>query len=412
MGNVVTKGQDNRSGFWLNISSRITELLGANLFGTPKWGALSITLPNGRTRTIGDRTSKNHAHLKLNNLKLFSQIKKRGTVGFASSYMRGDIESNDLVNVFRFFLKNKELFDKAGKGLIKRAAHDLAFHLSRKNTKQGARKNIAEHYDLGNDFYSLWLDPSMTYSSAFFENESQTLEQAQIAKFQKVATMAGIKQGASVFEIGCGWGGFAKFLAQQYKAKTYGVSLSNQQLKYARDIIENEGLEDLASFHFEDYRDGEGEYDNVCSIEMIEAVGEEHWGEYFSSVHDRLKIGGKAAIQAITISEDNFAHYKNHPDFIQRYIFPGGMLLTKQAMYEQGKIAGLELEQSEFFAKSYARTLAIWRENFIAQWEKIKALGFDEEFKRKWIYYLSYCEAGFDEGIIDVGIYQYKKSEK
>ena len=301
------------------------------------------------------------------------------------------------------------MFNKAGMGLIKRAAHDLAYHLSRANTKQGAKKNIAEHYDLGNDFYSLWLDESMSYSSGIFENDEQNLMQAQIAKYHKVAQIAGVKNGAKVFEIGCGWGGLAQVLAQDYDAQTYGISLSNEQLKYARARMKHLGLENKASFHFEDYRDSKGQYDNVCSIEMIEAVGEEHWELYFKAVHDLLKLNGTAAIQAITIDEKDFENYKQHPDFIQRYIFPGGMLLTKQAMFEQGKKAGLQLEASVNFALSYAKTLRTWRKNFLAQWDKIKMLGFDEKFKRKWIYYLSYCEAGFIEGTIDVGIYGYRK---
>ncbi len=412
-------------GLWTRIGSRLTEWIGGLLLTSPKWGALSITFPNGKIKILGNKNSKRIAYIKLNNFKLFNKIRKRGTLGFASAYMSGDIESDDLTFLFRFFLKNRDIFDQAGKGWVRRAAHDLTYHLSRANSKEKARENISEHYDLGNDFYSLWLDPSMTYSSAFFENENQTLEQAQIAKYHKVADLAGITAGvsgkrakrvtatnkktSSVFEIGCGWGGFAEIVAKDYQANIYGISLSKQQLKYSKARIKRLGLGNSTSFHFEDYRDSVGQFDCVCSIEMIEAVGQEHWPAYFRAVHDLLKPNGLAAIQAITINESSFIDYKKAPDFIQRYIFPGGMLLTKQAMYEQGKKAGLKLEQSVNFAKSYAKTLALWRENFIKQWPKIKELGFDEEFKRKWIYYLSYCEAGFDDGVIDVGIYQYRR---
>ncbi len=408
--------QDKRNtniGLGVRIGSRLTEWIGGLLLTSPKWGALSITLPNGKTKLLGSKNSKRIAYLKLNNFKLFNKIRKRGTLGFASAYMNGDIESDDLTSLFRFFLKNRDIFDQAGKGWIRRAAHDLAYHLSRANSKETAKENISEHYDLGNDFYELWLDPSMTYSSALFEDENQTLEQAQIAKYHKVADLAGVtptsEKTISVFEIGCGWGGFAEIIAKDYQANIYGISLSKQQLKYAKARIKRLGLGNSASFNFEDYRDSVGQFDCVCSIEMIEAVGEEHWPAYFKAVYDLLKPSGLAAIQAITINESNFLDYKKAPDFIQRYIFPGGMLLTKQAMKQQGKQAGLELIEQENFGRSYAKTLALWRKNFLRQWPRIKTLGFDEKFKRKWIYYLSYCEAGFDDGVIDVGIYKYRR---
>ncbi len=410
MGSYEVKNEDKKAcGFWLNIGSRIVEWVGGFLLGTPSWGALSIVFPNARIATIGNKNDDNHAKLKLNNLKLFGSIRRRGTLGFSSAYMRGDIESEDLTALFTFFLKNRNLFEKAGKGWVGRAASDLAYHLSRANSRHQAKENIAEHYDLGNDFYALWLDKSMTYSSAIFNADNQTLTQAQNTKYQKVADLAGIKKGAWVFEIGSGWGGFAQFIAKEYQANLYGISLSKEQIKYAKQRIKNLSLDNLASFHFEDYRDSVGQFDNVCSIEMIEAVGEERWPEYFKAVYNLLKPNGTAAIQAITINENDFFEYRANPDFIQRYIFPGGMLLTKQAMATQGKRAGLELIGQETFGASYAKTLREWRKNFITQWPKIKALGFDEKFKQKWIYYLSYCEAGFDNGVIDVGIYQYSK---
>ena len=293
--------------------------------------------------------------------------------------------------------------------MFRRAANDLAYHMSRPNTKEGSRQNISEHYDLGNDFYAEWLDPSMTYSSAVFTSADQGLEDAQRAKYHRVADMAGVKPGSSVLEIGCGWGGFAEAVARDYGAELYGITLSREQLKYGQDRLARQGLDNLATLKFEDYRDTRGQFDHIGSIEMIEAVGFEHWPAYFKTLFDRLKPGGTAAIQAITIEEADFEAYKSGPDFIQRYIFPGGMLMTKAAMREQAHRVGLVLENVENFRLSYARTLKLWRDRFLERWSVIAPLGYDEAFRRKWVYYLSYCEAGFAEGAIDVGIYQYRK---
>jgi cyclopropane-fatty-acyl-phospholipid synthase len=330
-------------------------------------------------------------------------------VGFAHAYMRGDVEVDDLTSLFRYFLQNRNEFQPQGAGWFGRAAHDLAYHLSRANTIDGSKDNISEHYDLGNDFYAEWLDPSMTYSSAYYTADDQPLEDAQHAKYRRVAEMAGVQPGDSVLEIGCGWGGFAETVAKHIGASVYGITLSKEQLAYAQDRIAKQGLDNLATFHFEDYRQTRGQFDRVGSIEMIEAVGEEHWPSYFQTIFDRLKAGGTAAIQAITISEKDFEGYRSTPDFIQRYIFPGGMLLTKTAMAEQAKRVGLILENVDNFRLSYAKTLRLWRERFLERWEIIRKMGFDEQFRRKWVYYLSYCEAGFMEGSIDVGIYQYRK---
>ncbi len=334
---------------------------------------------------------------------------ERGTVGFAQSYIDGDVEIDDLTTLFRYFLQNRDVLDGPENSWYGRAAADIAYHLSRHNSKEGAKKNISEHYDLGNDFYAEWLDPTMTYSSAYYTSEDQPLEEAQRAKYRRVAEMAGVREGESVLEIGCGWGGFAETVARDFNAVVYGITLSVEQLKFALERLHRQGLDNHATLHLEDYRDTKGQFDHVASIEMIEAVGEEHWPSYFKTVHDRLKPGGTAAIQAITINEEDFHDYRARPDFIQRFIFPGGMLLTKTAMKEQGAKVGLILENVDTFRLSYARTLALWRERFLERWHVIKRLGYSEEFKRKWLYYLAYCEAGFTEGSIDVGIYQYRK---
>ena len=394
---------------WTNLLSGLAAWLVRRLIGRPRRGAVTITFPNGRTRTFGDPASGEHAILKLKNFKVVSKTLRRGTVGFAQAYMDGDVEIEDLTALFRYFLQNRDVLDRPGDSWYGKAAQDVAYHLSRQNSKEGAKKNISEHYDLGNDFYAEWLDPSMTYSSALFTSEEQSLEEAQRAKYHRVADLAGVRAGDTVLEIGCGWGGFAETVARDYKAVLHGITLSQEQLRYARDRLARQGLDTLASLHFEDYRDTRGEFDHVASIEMIEAVGEAHWPTYFQAVHDRLKPGGTAAIQAITIDEADFEIYRSTPDFIQRYIFPGGMLLTKSAMREQAERVGLVLERAENFRLSYARTLRLWRDRFLERWSEIARLGYDEHFRRKWEYYLCYCEAGFLEGSIDVGIYRYRR---
>ena len=395
--------------FWSNVTSGIAAWFVERLIGRPKQGAVTITFPNGKSRTYGKPGTGEHPSLIVHNFSMVSETLRRGTVGFAHAYMREDVEVDDLTSLFRYFLQNRNEFQPKGQGWFGRATQDIAYHMSRANTVDGSKENISEHYDLGNDFYSEWLDLSMTYSSALYTSDTQSLEDAQHTKYRRVAEMAGVKQGESVLEIGCGWGGFAETVAKDFGATLYGITLSAEQLKYGQDRLARQGLDNLATLHFEDYRHTEGQFDHIGSIEMIEAVGEENWPSYFQTVHDRLKPGGTAAIQAITISEADFEGYRSTPDFIQRYIFPGGMLLTKAAMLEQGKRVGLMLENVENFRLSYAKTLKLWRERFLDRWETIRKLGFDEQFRRKWVYYLSYCEAGFMEGSIDVGIYQYRR---
>jgi cyclopropane-fatty-acyl-phospholipid synthase len=395
---------------WTHITSSVMGWFATRLIGRPKIGAVTITFPNGAVRTYGTPGTGEHPRLLVRNFSMIPETLRRGTVGFAHAYMRGDVEVDDLTALFRYFLQNRAVFQPREGSLFGRAAADVAYHLSRSNTLEGSKENISEHYDLGNAFYAEWLDPTMTYSSAIFADlKNQPLDEAQRDKYRRVAEMAGVKPGDSVLEIGCGWGGFAETVAKEIGATVYGITLSREQLAFAQQRIARQGLDNLATFHFEDYRHTQGQYDHIGSIEMIEAVGEEHWPSYFKTVADRLKAGGTAAIQAITINEADFPGYRDNPDFIQRYIFPGGMLLTKKAMEEQGKRVGLVLEQVDTFRHSYAETLRRWRERFLERWHTIKAMGFDEQFRRKWVYYLSYCEAGFDEGTIDVGIYQYRK---
>ena len=371
-------------------------------------GSLTVRIPGGREITFGHEATGPQAKLILHDYSVIRAGLKRGGLGFAESYMAGRVDTPDLTKLFDFFISNFEALRAAGGSLFKMRLPDRLWHLLRDNSRKGSKRNIEAHYDLGNDFYALWLDPSMTYSSAIFATADEDLEKAQLRKYDHVLKAIDAKQGDRVLEIGCGWGGFAERAAQK-GLHVHGITLSHEQLAFTRARMERLGLADRSEFEIRDYRDTQGQYDKVASIEMIEAVGESHWPSYFRTIHDRLKPGGLAAVQAITIAEPFFADYRRKVDFIQRYIFPGGMLLTPATIAEQAEKAGLKLAGVETFADGYARTLQIWRQRFEAAWPQIAKLGFDERFRRMWRYYLCYCESGFAERTIDVGIYRIEK---
>ena len=370
-------------------------------------GRLDLTLPSGTVLTLGGTEPGEQAELTLYNFKVLWAGMRRAQLGFFERYMAGDVESKNPTAFFRFYLQNRKGLDDAS-GLFTNSVFDKIWHRLRDNTHQGSRENISAHYDLGNEFYKQWLDDTMTYSSAVFDGKANSLEAGQKLKYQKVMELAEVKPGSKVLEIGCGWGGFAETAAKA-GATLRGISLSKEQLAFANTRMEREKLTDKAELVFEDYRDTTGVFDAIASIEMIEAVGELHWPTYFTTLFNRLKPGGAAAIQGITILEENYPAYRTGVDFIQRYVFPGGMLLTKELMREQARKAGLLLEKIECFGLSYAETLRQWRLRFEAAWPKIEPLGFDERFKKLWTLYLCYCEAGFAEGVIDVGIYKIRK---
>jgi cyclopropane-fatty-acyl-phospholipid synthase len=273
-----------------------------------------------------------------------------------------------------------------------------------------SRRNIAVHYDLGNEFYQHWLDPSMTYSAGLFSSRDRTLEQAQNAKLDRVITLLDLNDGDRVLEIGCGWGSLAERMIERHDCRVTGVTLSARQFDFAQRRLRNRGLAGRSSIRLQDYRDVRGTYDRIVSIEMLEAVGQAYWPTYFEKLRDRLRPGGAAVIQVITIDEDRFEDYRRRPDFIQKYIFPGGMLPTIEIIERETAKAGLSLVGKEFFADSYARTLEEWRRRFLDSWTEIEALGFDERFKRTWEYYLAYCQAGFETGIVNVGLYKIIRS--
>ncbi|NOT71610.1 MAG: class I SAM-dependent methyltransferase [Hyphomicrobium sp.] len=379
-------------------------------FGETTRGRLDVILPSGLHVMLG-RDATPPARVTLHTYRAIWRLATRGSIGLAESYMRSEIDTPDLACVLRFCIKNYNSLEQAGGGVFKPRFSDILWHRRRNNTRQGSRRNIAAHYDLGNAFYALWLDPGMTYSSAIFRSREQTLSAAQDEKYRVVLDQLDLKRGDTLLEIGCGWGGLAE-RAIGRGAHVTGLTLSAEQLSFARQRLAAKGCAANADLRFQDYRDTDGTFDAIASVEMIEAVGEAHWPDYFAALAKCLKPGGSAAVQAITIDERFFEAYRRHTDFIQRYIFPGGMLPTVTRMREEAVRAGLTFETVEQFGQSYAHTLDAWRERFRARWPEIQALGFDERFRRMWEYYLSYCEVGFESGDVNVGIYRMTKPLK
>ncbi|MEG3619637.1 cyclopropane-fatty-acyl-phospholipid synthase family protein [Magnetovibrio sp. PR-2] len=373
-------------------------------------GQLTIVLPRGGQVHLGQAQSGGpRATLELKSYRPISKLLLNGEVAFAQSYIDGEWDSPDLTALFDFALANEKdvAADTAGHW-VSRALHRVR-HLLNRNSKSGSKRNIAYHYDLGNDFYAKWLDKSMTYSSALYETGAETLRQAQHTKYQAIAEMLDLQMKDEVLEIGCGWGGFSELAARDYGCFIHGLTLSREQLRYAQSRYQAAGIDQLASASYTDYRDSSGQYDKIVSIEMFEAVGEENWDTYFQTVQDRLKPGGTAVLQIITIEEDRFETYRKGTDFIQRYIFPGGFLPSPSALEDAVKRNGLTLQDTRFFGKSYARTCAAWQKQFQHTWSEIEPMGYDTAFKRMWEYYLSYCEAGFKAESVDVGLFKIVK---
>ena len=373
-------------------------------------GRVVIDLPNGeRIDHAADRPGV-EAHIIVHRWRALRRLISSGDLGFAESFIAGDWTSPDLVSVMEIAADNGgEFFKQMSMSLPLRIVNRV-MHFLHSNTRAGSRRNIEFHYDLGNEFYSRWLDASMIYSSAIYASPDSTLEEAQAEKVREIIRRLEVRSGDSVLEIGCGWGTLAMEIAAQSGAHVTGITLSPSQLEFAKSRVAEAGLERKVELKLEDYRDTPGQFDRIVSIEMIEAVGRKYLPRYFGAVHDRLKPQGIAVIQAITISEDREEAYRAQPDFIQRYIFPGGFLPTKTAIAKQAADAGMKLVETNCFGQSYARTLAEWRLRFNDNWEGISKLGFDESFHRLWNYYLSYCEAGFKTGVIDVGHYTVIKS--
>jgi cyclopropane-fatty-acyl-phospholipid synthase len=365
-------------------------------------GTLDVTLPDGRQIRLGGAEPGPSAAMTLYNYGFATRLLNGGDIGIAEAYLRGEWDTPDLTQFLYLFCVNQELIQAMlGDNPVMRFVQ-IVRHWFNRNTPRQARRNIYAHYDIGNAFYSAWLDPSMTYSSALFEDQNNDLTAAQHNKFRRLAEAVNLQPGQKLLEIGCGWGGFAEFAAKTYDVNVVGLTISKEQRDFARKRIQDAGLSDKVEIRFQDYRDERGQYDRIVSIEMIEAVGEQFWPQYFSQIRDRLLPGGLAGIQAITIQDKFFQTYRREVDFIQRYIFPGGMLPSPSVLKSMGERFGVPVIRERIFGQDYAKTLATWRNNFRAAWPNLKPLGFDDRFKRLWEYYLAYCEAGFLSGNIDV----------
>jgi cyclopropane-fatty-acyl-phospholipid synthase len=366
-------------------------------------GHLTVVLPNGQVHEFGLLNDQPVAEIRIFDWNVFRRILRHGDIGFAEAYISGEWNTPDLLSLLELAVRNRNTLEKAIYGnwlvsFIYRVKHQL-----RRNTKVNSKKNIQAHYDLGNAFYSIWLDPSMTYSSAWFKsNQIQDITQAQTAKYQAILDSLQCKPSSQILEIGCGWGGFMELASKSGHAVT-GLTLSHEQKKYAEERL---GSLKESNPHYQvslqDYRDCRSQFDGIASIEMFEAVGERYWPEYFKALKRCLKKDGRACIQTIVIDDQLFDRYRNNTDFIQQYIFPGGMLPSKLVFKDLALKAGLEIEKEFSFGDDYARTLCVWYDNFNHRLDLISELGFDEAFIRLWNFYLMYCAAGFKEKNIDV----------
>ncbi|MEL7398125.1 MAG: cyclopropane-fatty-acyl-phospholipid synthase family protein [Pseudomonadota bacterium] len=365
-------------------------------------GSLEIELPDGRVfKATGDAPGP-HAKIIVHDDDIFARMVREGYLGFCDAYLEGawstpDLQAfMDLVND-----RNDNMYNGYPGQTIIQMVEKFRFWLKR-NSKGQARKNISYHYDLGNDFYGLWLDDTMTYSSGIFQTGQESLEAAQRAKYASMVDQLDVKPGDHVLEIGCGWGGFAEYAAKERGLRVTGLTISEEQFKYAKDRIAAAGLSHMVDFKLQDYRDETGHYDGIASIEMFEAVGEKYWPAYFSTLHDRLRPGGRATLQVILVQDRNFSTYRKSVDFIQKYIFPGGMLISPSVLRSHAEQAGLLFQRSVEFGESYSQTLRRWHETFNAKWDQVAGMGFDDRFRRMWNFYLTSCAGAFAGGSCDV----------
>ena len=373
-----------------------------DLVGKLNSGRVDFILPDGRRfRAEGSKPGP-VAEVTINNPDVFARLVREGDLGFCDAYLDGWWTTPDLQAFMDFIhADNDDMYDGfPGMALVR--AWEKARFWFQSNTKRQALKNISYHYDLGNDFYSLWLDDTMTYSSALFNTSQESLEKAQIAKYASMVDQMGVKPGDHVLEIGCGWGGFAEYAAKERGLKVTGLTISKEQLEYAQKRIKSKGLSDKVNLKLQDYRDETGVYDGVASIEMFEAVGEKYWPVYFDKIKQCLKPGKQATLQIITIQDARWDVYRKSVDFIQKYIFPGGMLPSPSVLRQEIHRAGLSVQHSIEFGKSYSQTLRRWFEVFNNKWDNISAMGFDDRFRRMWNFYLTSCAATFESGNCDV----------
>ena len=366
-----------------------------------KHGYLEITKYNGELLKFGNPNSPLKSVLKIKKPNFTFNLIKGGSVGFAESYMRDEFQTDNLSNLIEITARNIKIIYKFS-GLLDFPIVNYVKNIFIKNTRDRSKDNISKHYDLGNEFFALWLDKTLTYSSAIFDERNKDLSNAQNNKYQKLIDLIKPNDGDKILEIGCGWGGFAEYLGKKYDVKLDCITISKKQFEYAKKRIHQCGLNEKVNIEIKDYRDLKNKYNSIASIEMIEAVGQNYLESYFKTIKDNLSDDGRAAIQAITIDDNMFDRYKNKTDFIQKYIFPGGFLPSKNIINKYVSENGLAIKSYDSYADHYSDTLAIWRNEFNKKWDLIKKQGFDLTFKRMWEFYLSYCEAGFKSKNIDL----------
>ena len=380
---------------------KISDTIVFNALKNIKYGYLEITKIDGEILRFGNTDDNLKVTLKIKDESLMYNLIKNGSVGLGESYMKDFFSTNNLSDLIELSAKNIRIIYKFS-GFFDLSFINFIKNKFIKNTKHRSKENIAKHYDLGNDFFSLWLDKTLTYSSAIFEEPNQELFAAQNNKYQKLIDLLKPSSGSKILEIGCGWGGFAEYLGTNYNVKLDCITISQKQFEFAKERIHKCGLNEKVNIQIKDYRDLKDKYDHIASIEMIEAVGQNYLDSYFNTIKNNLTPIGTVGIQAITIDDNLFERYKNKQDFIQKYIFPGGFLPSKNELQNYVDTNGLKFNEYNSYANHYSDTLIIWREIFNKKWDSIKEQGFDLTFKRMWEFYLSYCEAGFKSKNIDL----------
>ena len=381
--------------------NRLSDKLVFNILAGINVGYLEITNYQGEVFKFGNPQDNLKAKLKIKKPNFSFNLIKGGSIGFAESYMRGEFETDNLSNLIEITARNIKIIYKFS-GLLDFPIINFLKGIFIKNTKNRSKENIAKHYDLGNDFFSLWLDETLTYSSGIFSDTTKDLSEAQNNKYQKMIDLIKPNHGDRVLEIGCGWGGFAEYLGKKYDVKLDCITISKKQYEFSKERIHKVGLNEKINIQMLDFRDIKNKYNSIASIEMIEAVGHNYLKNYFNTIQQNLVDGGTAAIQAITIDDSIYERYKNKTDFIQKYIFPGGFLPSKNELVSLSNKSGLKFEQCNSYGEHYSNTLRIWRDEFFNKWDQISSQGFDNTFKRMWNFYLSYCEAGFKSKNIDL----------
>jgi len=380
---------------------KLSDLIVFSLLKNIKHGYLEVIKMNGEVLKFGDPNESLKVSLEIKDKSFIYNLIKSGSIGLGESYMKGFFTTNNLSDLIELTARNIDIIYKFS-GILDLTIINYIKRKFVKNTKTRSKENIARHYDLGNDFFSLWLDRSLTYSSAIFKEPDQDLFEAQKNKYQKLIDLLQPSSGSRVLEIGCGWGGFAEYLGTNYDVKLDCITISQRQFEFAKERIHKYGLNEKVNIELKDYRDLKAKYDHIASIEMIEAVGQDYLNSYFNTIKNNLLPSGTAGIQAITIDDQLFDRYKNKEDFIQKYIFPGGFLPSKSELQNYVDKNGLKLNEYNSYANHYSETLIVWREIFNKKWDLIKKQGFDLKFKKMWEFYLSYCEAGFKSKNIDL----------